>query len=174
MSVNNLKWSSIDNAVTAVFGPVIRLAALAEDVDGGLDVVKATQTFRKFKGRLLGNRIEASFKIDGTNVGKDAEGNIYGRNQMVRPDADSYQKTNLGAVKDCDVGMVFEKVISAADLKREDIEHFVLYGELVCNKTIYDYAYREIHAVFGRSCPNVQKDPKQKVCPINRIIASFG
>ena len=161
MSANNLKWSSIDNAVTAVFGPVIRLAALAEDDGGGgLDVAKATQTLRKFKSRLLENRIEASFKIDGTNVGKDAEGNIYGRNQMVRPEADSYQKTSLGAVKDCDVGMVFEKIISAADLKREDIEHFVLYGELVCNKTIYDYAYREFHAFFDRSrprCPEISK-----------------
>ena len=142
MSANNLKWSSIGNVVTAVFGSVARLAALAEDDDGGLDTVKAAATLRTLKDRVFRNRIEASVKIDGTNVGKDAEGNMYGRNQMVHPGADTYQKTSLAAVKEVDVATVLEKILAAAEVERDDVAHFVLYGELVCNKTIYDYAYR--------------------------------
>ena len=71
MSANKLKWSSIENVVTAVFGPVARLAALAED-DSQVDALKATATLRTFKDRVLRNRIRGSLKIDGTNVGKDA------------------------------------------------------------------------------------------------------
>lgn len=141
MSANKLKWSSIENVVTAVFGPVARLAALAED-DSQVDALKATATLRTFKDRVLRNRIRGSLKIDGTNVGKDAEGNIYGRNQMVQPGAATYQKTSLDAVKDVDVAMVSEKILAAAEVEGDDVTHFVLYGELVCNKTIYDYAHR--------------------------------
>ena len=140
MSANNLKWSSIENVVTAVFGPLARLATLAEDDDGGsLDLYKATATLRTLKDRVLGSRVEASVKIDGTNVGKDAEGNIYGRNQMVQPGADTYQKTSLVAAKEVDVATVLAKVLSAAEIEREDVAHFVLYGELVCNKGAYTY-----------------------------------
>ena len=148
MSTNDLKWSSIENVVTAIFGPVARLAALTED-GGGLDTEKAAATLRTLRERVLVNRVEASLKIDGTNVGKDVEGNIYGRNQMVQSGADrmyhlerTYQKTSLAAVKEVDVASVREKILAAAGVDGDDVAQFVLYGELVCNKDIYDYAHR--------------------------------
>ena len=147
MSTNDLKWSSIENVVTAIFGPIARLAALTED--GGLDTEKAVATLRTLRERVLVNRVEASLKIDGTNVGKDVEGNIYGRNQMVQSSADkmyrmerTYQKTSLAAVKEVDVASVREKILAAAGVDGDDVAQFVLYGELVCNKDIYDYAHR--------------------------------
>ena len=152
MTANDLKWSSIENVVTAVFGPVARLATLSEDEGGSLDTAKAAATLRTMRDRVLGNRIEASVKIDGTNVGRDVEGNIYGRNQMVQPGADTYQKTSLAAVKAVDVAAVLEKIVKAAEIDGDDVAHFVLYGELVCNKNIYDYAFRGIASgwlVFG-------------------------
>ena len=54
MSTNDLKWSSIENVVTAIFGPVARLAALTESGDdGGLDTEKAAATLRTLRERVL-------------------------------------------------------------------------------------------------------------------------
>jgi len=56
---------------------------------------------------------------------------------MVNPNAKSYQKTTLDGLKGIDVAAVKKEIEGLICV--EDLGNFVLYGELMCNKGLYDY-----------------------------------
>ena len=90
--------------------------------------------------------IEASQKFDGTNVGKDTNGLMYGRNKMIPFTAGSYQKTNIDFVKKMDVNPIRDELNEVCGV---DLKNFVLYGELMCNSSLYNYKEFDIFNVFG-------------------------
>lgn len=61
---------------------------------------------------------------------------------MVDPDTKSYQKTSTDALKNIDV-LLFKNYIEKL-CGFEINGKFVLYGELMCNKKIYNYAEENI------------------------------
>lgn len=103
-----------------------------------------------YNAHLFERPCEASHKFDGTNVGKDQDGRLYGRNKMVNPNAQSYQKTPLDALKGIDVAAIKKEIEGLAGI--EDLGNFVLYGELMCNKGLYDYEEKNLASgwtIFG-------------------------
>lgn len=151
---NTMKWASIEGVIAEIFGPTARLTDLDQ-----LDFVRTLASLNAFRNKLFLHPVQASFKIDGTNLGLDSEGRVYGRNQMVDHAAESYQKTSLKDVRQVDVGEVKDRILRAVLTQQtppnfldcvdgrvetlealDAIDRFVLYGELACNKAIYDYA----------------------------------
>ena len=92
--------------------------------------------------------VTLSQKYDGTNVGKDENGEMYGRNKMIGPKESSYQKTDLKCVKAIDAAKMKESFIEATGLDPALIEKFVVYGELMCNPNLYDYTKNGVHGSF--------------------------
>ena len=93
----------------------------------------------------------ATEKLDGTNVAKDESGQIYGRRMPISKDTKLYQKTSLEAVRSADIEKVKTTILKQANLERNSIKKFILYGELICNH-FYDYDKRDLHGkwmVFG-------------------------
>lgn len=69
---------------------------------------------------------------------------------MVNPKAASYQKTPLEGLKNIDVAVVKKTIEELAAV--EDLGNFVLYGELMCNKGLYDYTEKKLDSgwtIFG-------------------------
>ena len=124
---NNMKWAAIPLTIPTLINP---------------------KKFRKNDlNYLIFNKVyEASWKYDGTNVGKDPEGNMYGRNYMIAPTANSYQKTDLTFVKKLEVAPIRDEINALAGLKLENI---VVYGELMCNKKLYNYENMDSFYIFG-------------------------
>jgi hypothetical protein len=96
--------------------------------------------------------IVASEKYDGTNVGKDEECAIYGRRQMIS--SESYQKTPLTEVRKVDTAKMKEDLFAeiGADATEKDAFTMVAYGELMCNKGLFDYQDRALSSgwfIFG-------------------------
>ena len=89
---------------------------------------------------------EASQKFDGTNVGKDTSGLMYGRNKMIPFTSGSYQKTNIDYLKKMDVNPLRDELNQVCGV---DLQNFVLYGELMCNSGLYNYKEYETFNVFG-------------------------
>jgi hypothetical protein len=89
---------------------------------------------------------EASQKFDGTNVGKDCEGLMYGRNKMIPFSTGSYQKTNIDFVKKMNVNPVRDELNEVCGVQ---LNSFVLYGELMCNASLYNYKDFQSFHVFG-------------------------
>lgn len=130
---NEMKWSAIELTIAKLFTP---------------------KTFPGIKDRinahLFERPCEASHKFDGTNVGKDQDGKLYGRNKMINPNAKSYQKTSLDALKNIEVAPVKKEIEELAGI--ENLGNFVLYGELMCNKGLYDYEDKNLSSawtIFG-------------------------
>ena len=88
-------------------------------------------------------------KVDGTNVSKDDEGEMYGRRQVIQ--TDSYQKTSLHNVKAADIKLVKTKLCEKISLMETLVKNLIVYGELVCTEK-YDYPQRKLRGswlVFG-------------------------
>jgi hypothetical protein len=83
-----------------------------------------------------------TYKYDGTNLGKDQDGQLYGRNKMVDPDAKFYQKTSTDALKNIDVLLIKNYIEELCGVRMGG--NFVLYGELMCNKHLYNYSEKNI------------------------------
>ena len=67
-------------------------------------------------------------KVDGTNVSKDDEGEMYGRRQVIQ--TDSYQKTSLHNVKAADIKLVKTKLCEKISLMETLVKNLIVYGEL--------------------------------------------
>ena len=93
--------------------------------------------------RLLGSHAACSVKYDGTNVGKTADGALFGRRRGIA--GTSFQKTPVEPVREADVAGVYASLLKVAGMPsavaRSD---FMLYGELMCNKGLYDYAAQRL------------------------------
>lgn len=128
---NEMKWSAIELTIAKLFNP-------------------KSMPREKINAHLFERPVEGTHKYDGTNVGKDQEGVMYGRNKMINPNAQSYQKTPLAALKGIDVAAVKKEIEGLIGV--EDLGTFVLYGELMCNKGLYDYSEKNLSAgwtIFG-------------------------
>jgi len=76
---------------------------------------------------------------------------MYGRNLLIPESTGSYQKTPLDPVKSLDVKTLKTDLCKAAGIPEESIL-FNLYGELMCNKSLYNYATDKLggtHQIFG-------------------------
>ena len=90
-------------------------------------------------------------KYDGTNLAKDAEGNLYSRRLMIDAEQERFLKTSLKRVKDANVVEFSNKLIEVAGLNSNAISKCLVYGEFICNG-FYDYLDRDILGdwkVFG-------------------------
>ena len=83
---------------------------------------------------------------------------------MVNPKAASYQKTPLEGLKNIDVAVVKKTIEELAAV--EDLGNFVLYGELMCNKGLYNYTEAKLDSgwtIFGAMIQPGLKDASQIV-----------
>lgn len=185
-SANKLKWPSIENLPFGIFGEVAqtqdnikrsdegdRTSCRADDKAGMISTgqkdktyffpaVEADLALQKLYATLFTHPCEFSVKMDGTNVGMDCYGNLYGRNLMIAPDARVYQATGLEAVRRVDVRAVRNKFVEELEQIYTNaspsivfdtlVDDFVLQGELLCNRNTYDYSYTGVVGkwlVFG-------------------------
>eukprot|EP00820_Chromera_velia_P021812 Cvel_30316.t1-p1 / transcript=Cvel_30316.t1 / gene=Cvel_30316 / organism=Chromera_velia_CCMP2878 / gene_product=hypothetical protein / transcript_product=hypothetical protein / location=Cvel_scaffold4302:9238-9941(+) / protein_length=234 / sequence_SO=supercontig / SO=protein_coding / is_pseudo=false len=81
-------------------------------------------------------------KLDGTNVGVDDRGNVFGRRQVVQKGATEYMHTSLKCLPSLDqLTGVFGKLmdILLKDQPPSVVLRGALYGELMCNPGRYGY-----------------------------------
>lgn len=133
---NNLKWPSI---------PLI-VGDLHYFVHKGMAKVNNLNKI------LFETSFAGSHKYDGTNVGKDNNGVMYGRNQLIPDKTKSYQKTPLDYVQKIDGQAVLDELLGLTGITAESVSVFNLYGELMCNKGLYNYSKDSIdgtHQLFG-------------------------
>ena len=137
---HNYQWGQTNNAVT------IFCSYYSYTRDGETEFDQNT-----LRSVLLGTPALGTEKLDGTNVGKDDAGIIYGRRLIIDKDKASYQKASLDKVKVADINKVKKALCKALELPETQIRKIVVYGELICNND-YDYADRNMLAawkVFG-------------------------
>jgi len=75
----------------------------------------------------------AHIKLDGTNVGIDNSGDLFGRRLRINDTSDSYQSTNISFLRSSSGALSISQYLAS----RKDPEltklQFRVYGELVCN-----------------------------------------
>ncbi len=79
----------------------------------------------------------ATEKIDGTNVCINEEQQLFGRHHLIS--TDSYQKCKVSHLKEIDIKGIKKEVSALVGVKEEDMEDFNIYGELGCNRGLYNY-----------------------------------
>jgi len=97
---------------------------------------------------LFNSTFAVSQKYDGTNVGKDEFGVLYGRNMTLPSGSVEYQKTPLDFVNKVDVKAIKEDILKQTGLGEEMIKCFNLYGELMCNSYLYNYEKDKVHGTY--------------------------
>ena len=111
-----------------------------------LSIQKLFKKHGNLNEKLFSVPYEASQKFDGTNVGKDQDGLMYGRNKMIPFTTNSYQKTKLDDIKKIEVKPIVDHINDMAGVQ---LTNFVLYGELMCNGSLYNYKEFGTFHVFG-------------------------
>lgn len=101
-------------------------------------------TYREMRAVLTAGT--AAVKLDGTNVGKDTAGKVYGRRYYIGDATETYQNAPLEEVRAANTGAARDRLadelrhsgfaVEAADLLTARV---VVYGELMCNRDLYDY-----------------------------------
>ena len=90
-------------------------------------------------------------KLDGTNVAKDDQGQLYSRRLFIPADAESFLKTSLNHVRYANIKLVKKKLCEKIGLEEHILEKLIVYGELIVNEK-YDYRKRKLFStwlVFG-------------------------
>lgn len=100
--------------------------------------------------QLCETEVMVTEKMDGSNIGLDSNGTIYSRNQVVEKDVKNFGKASLDVVTKYIPSVVsLEKLILGS---YHTGAHIVVFGELLCNKTKYNYGYYDLQwLVFGVS-----------------------
>uniref|UniRef100_A0A6C0JAZ8 RNA ligase domain-containing protein n=1 Tax=viral metagenome TaxID=1070528 RepID=A0A6C0JAZ8_9ZZZZ len=98
--------------------------------------------------KLLKSPIYVMEKYDGTNVGIDNYGNMYGRNFMIEKNAKTYQETDLDVVQTYQVCAENIKQYIISILKFSEFK-CIIYGELMCNPKLYRYSELPTYCPFG-------------------------
>ena len=125
---NEFKWSSIDNLIPYFNGK--------------------KDTHERLLEKVFETPVSLSQKFDGTNVGVDQEGQIFGRNKMVDKSEETYMKVDLAVVRAVDVKSILEAFLLETMLEEAQVEKFVVYGELMCNNDLYDYEERGVQNTY--------------------------
>lgn len=106
---------------------------------------------------MHGARVTATVKLDGTNVGKEAEGgDLVGRRLRIDESLREYQRTSLDALRPIDAARFKRVLLESMPLAcTSGINRVTVYGELVCHD-LYDYraaglvaGWRAFGAVLG-------------------------
>ena len=106
---------------------------------------------QRLEKAFIGRKVFATEKLDGTNVGKDECGQMYGRRCLIGKESTLYLKTSLMKVKQADIVKLKMILCKEVDIREQNIQKVLVYGELMCN-TIYDYKERDLVGdwrVFG-------------------------
>jgi len=200
---NPLRWPSTDNAVSRLFQETVGLleqkdvaaelqqllqAAESSNIPATLSSASCSPRLETLKRALEKARksvfelevSNATYKLDGTNVGLDASGCVYGRNTVVDAAADVYMKTPLAFVRS------FSEEAAAvqacvAECTGQKIEKLVLVGELVrtdaANLNIYDYEHagfrQENWRVFG-ALARAEFENRQAFVETKKILHARG
>jgi hypothetical protein len=131
-----------------------KVSKIADETAMLISISKSRSSSRR--GRFYGSTLKDYFcarpvfvceKYDGTNVGKDEENNMYGRRQMIAGGKGAlYQKTPLAAVEQLDTQKMKDDLfaeIGATEFQKNCFK-MVVYGELMCNKGLFDYETRDL------------------------------
>ena len=138
---HSYQWGQTNNALT-IFSSYYSYT---------LDPSKEAFGHDKLREILLETPAVATEKLDGTNVGKDDEGNIYGRRLLIDKGKTSYQRVSLDRVKTADICKVKMEICKVLKIDETELKKFLVFGELICNKA-YDYVERDLLStwkVFG-------------------------
>jgi hypothetical protein len=112
------------------------------------DPAMEAEYFESLCCKVFETPVTLSQKYDGTNVGKDEYGQLYGRNKMILEPITKYQNTNLTCVKEIDVAKLKVAFAEQVGVEASMIKKFVVYGELMCNPGLYDYATNGVSNTF--------------------------
>ena len=138
---HNYQWGQTNNALN-IFSSYYSYTR---------DPTKEAFGHDKLREILLETPAVATEKLDGTNVGKDDEGNIYGRRLLIDKGKTSYQRVSLDKVKTADICKVKMEICKVLKIDETELRKFLVFGELICNKA-YDYVERDLLStwkVFG-------------------------
>ncbi|KAJ3236349.1 hypothetical protein HDU81_010840 [Chytriomyces hyalinus] len=135
MSQNLHQWPSIEHLHASICAGIAWKIKSCQTKD-----LKPAQDVRTeidlFIAQLSGFAVE---KIDGTNLGIDRSGELFGRRLQIESSAQVYQKTPLSTLRSLNVGALYDALVnqvSGSALPQPAV--FRLYGELGCN-SLYDY-----------------------------------
>jgi len=115
---------------------------------------------------IFEQQVYATIKYDGTNVGRDESGLMYGRNLTIEADAVSYLKTPLTEVKKVDASTVKGEILAMSGIETEKIEKMVVYGELMCNRGLFTYDEEKLYGswpVFGAMIKPVTEEATTEI-----------
>jgi len=135
---HNYQWGKTPNALNTFCNDYVSFKEEAMRVEGLQKI-------------FLNQKVFATEKLDGTNVGKDESGQMYGRRCLIGNLSEFYQKTSLKKVKQADIAKLKIDLCNEASIDQDKIQNFLVYGELMCN-SIYDYKERDLVGewrVFG-------------------------
>jgi len=151
--VNLYEWSSIGRFPSLIYNAVINVFNESEDREQ-----KNNLTTKLAKLQIvLETHCEVSVKYDGTNLGKDKNGNFYGRRYKLDANIKKYQGVSLVPLYEIDVAAIL------ADLLREvrdspkvvetgaefpDPEDFVVIGELMKHVDLFDYKEKNLKGTW--------------------------
>lgn len=124
---NNLKWAAIQLLI-----PTLTQKIKKEELN---DYIFKHPAF-------------ASEKYDGTNVGIDTNGLMYGRNKTIPAKTKCYQKTDLSCVGEINSQKILTELASQTGINEASIQTFVVYGELMCNSGLYNYKTNKMDKTF--------------------------
>mgnify|MGYP007045147917 CR=1 FL=1 len=106
---------------------------------------------QRLEKAFIDQKVFATEKLDGTNVGKDECGQMYGRRCHIGKESTLYLKTSLMKVKQADIAKLKMILCKEVGIGEQNIQKILVYGELMCN-TMYDYKERNLVGdwrVFG-------------------------
>ena len=135
---NNMKWASIPLTIPT-------LCRMPKE---------------KLNQAIFETSVFATIKFDGTNVGRDETGLMYGRNKTIKAGTKAYQKAPLANVEKIDTVAIKKELLAQTGISEDAIQTIVVYGELMCNKGLYRY---DEDNLFG-TCPilGAMLKPKNK------------
>ena len=107
-------------------------------------------------------------KLDGTNVAKDDQGQLYSRRLFIPADAESFLKTSLNHVRYANIKLVKKKLCEKIGLEEHILEKLIVYGELIVNEK-YDYKKRKLFStwlVFGAAINAAEQNLELVSCKL--------
>ena len=135
-----------------------------ENANKGVSSLVMKYTPEDLTEMFLQSPVFATEKLDGTNVAKDDSGQLYSRRLKIGAQISHFQKTSLASVRSANIRRFRGSLCLAGDLEEANLDLCLVYGELMCNPSYYDYNHRGLSGqwrIFG-SCllvkPNLLDD----------------
>ena len=81
-------------------------------------------------------------------MGVDDLGILYGRNLIIDAANATYQNAKLDEVKKIDCAAIKEAFCKICGINSNDIDKFLVFGELMCNPGYYEYAKEGLNDTY--------------------------